>query len=126
MSRYNVANITTVMTLIERILPVDGYTFTLLVPYLGQKGLYIEALQRLSQKTSVAFEHLPKVVTIDAAKGHEADVVLVDWTVTNSERRSDLGFLQENRRVNVDLPEQRAVFSLSATTKSRLDNCPIS
>lgn len=103
MSRYNVANVTTVMTLIERILPVDGYTFTLLVPYLGQKSLYIEALQRLSQRTGVAFEHLPKVLTIDAAQGHEADVVLVDWTVTNSERRSDLGFLQENRRVNLGL-----------------------
>ncbi|EIT78592.1 hypothetical protein AO1008_00212 [Aspergillus oryzae 100-8] len=103
MSRYNVANVTTVMTLIERILPVDGYTFTLLVPYLGQKSLYIEALQRLSQRTGVAFERLPKVLTIDAAQGHEADVVLVDWTVTNSERRSDLGFLQENRRVNLGL-----------------------
>ncbi|KAB8220007.1 AAA domain-containing protein [Aspergillus novoparasiticus] len=108
MSRYNVANVTTVMTLIERILPVDGYTFTLLVPYLGQRSLYIEALQRLSQRTGVAFEHLPKVLTIDAAQGHEADVVLVDWTVTNSERRSDLGFLQENRRVNVGLTRAKS------------------
>ncbi|KJK61398.1 AAA domain protein [Aspergillus parasiticus SU-1] len=108
MSRYNVANVTAVMTLIERILPVDGYTFTLLVPYLGQKSLYIEALQKLSQRTGVAFEHLPKVHTIDTAQGHEADVILVDWTVTNSDMRSDLGFLQENRRVNVGLTRAKS------------------
>jgi hypothetical protein len=54
----------------------------------------------VSKELDLPFEKCPTVSTIDGMQGREADIIILDWVVTN---RDQLGFTSQNRRANVAL-----------------------
>lgn len=119
-SRYNVKNVEVVMSLLHSIWAqgnVGTYSLSVIVPYTAQKTRYMQEFNKAESDTKIPFQKLARVVTIDSAQGHEADVVILDWTVTDGADSSDIGFLQDNRRVNVALSRARSCLITVCNTQ---------
>ncbi|GAM34882.1 hypothetical protein TCE0_015f02759 [Talaromyces pinophilus] len=85
--------------------PYPKTSMTIITPYNAQRALYLEYLNVLKQRTGLPLAELPRIKTIDSMQGHESDIVLLDWVNLYGDR---LGFLDDNRRINVALSRARA------------------
>jgi superfamily I DNA and/or RNA helicase len=85
--------------------PYPTSKITIITSYNAQKAAYLKMIHSFQEKTGISFDNLPRVATIDSMQGHESDIVVLDWV--NGYGRQ-LGFLRDNRRINVALTRARA------------------
>jgi hypothetical protein len=84
--------------------PYPTSNIVIMTPYNAQRAHYLAVVRNLAVLTGPSFNSLPSVATVDSMQGHEYDVVILDWVNGISDR---LGFLTDNRRVNVALTRAR-------------------
>ncbi|KAL3496469.1 P-loop containing nucleoside triphosphate hydrolase protein [Aspergillus germanicus] len=100
-------NVIVVMSLIEHLLATDAlaeYTCTIVTPYASQKRRYVYCMLAVSKGLDLPYEKCPTVSTIDGMQGREADIIILDWVVTD---RDQLCFTSQNRRANAALTRAR-------------------
>lgn len=104
-SRFNHGHVRAVLFALFSEKPYPKSEITIITPYSAQRALYNEVLRDLHMATNLPFAELPHVETVDSMQGHVSDVVIVDWVVGYYDR---LGFLKDDRRVNVALTRCRS------------------
>lgn len=85
--------------------PYPTSKITIMTSYNAQKASYLKIIRGLQEQTGISFDKLPRVATIDSMQGHESDNVILDWVNGYGKQ---LGFLRDDRRINVALTRARA------------------
>lgn len=99
--------------------PYPEQTITIVCPYRAQCDLHLSTRQMLHKKTGLPYEKLLQVATIDSMQGHESGSAILDLV---TDRNGKLGFLVDDRRINVAVTRARA--SLTVVWRSDLDVQP--
>jgi hypothetical protein len=82
-------------------------------PDLSQESMpidtaYIDILNKLQQRTGLPFASLPCIAIIDSMQGHALDIAYLNQVNLYN---GTLGFLEDNRRINVPLIACRTLLS---------------
>lgn len=98
--------------------PYPDTSITIITPYTAQRVLHMTTIKTLHTRTELPYAKLPRVSTVDAMQGHESNVIILDWVVGPDDK---LGFLADDRRVNVALTRARTnmiVFYSDSSSKT--------
>ncbi|QKX59005.1 uncharacterized protein TRUGW13939_06134 [Talaromyces rugulosus] len=107
-SRSNAHHVKVVRELLMTVFkeaPYPKASIAIIVPYNAQRALYFAVIKDLQLLTKLPYAKLPRVSTVDSMQGNESDIVLLDWVCGESD---GLGFLKNDRRINVGLTRARA------------------
>lgn len=107
-SRSNEKHVRAVKELLMVIFKEQPYpeaSIAIIVPYNAQRALYFTVIKDLQVLTKLPYAKLPRVSTVDSMQGHECDIVILDWVCGETD---GLGFLKDDRRVNVGLTRARS------------------
>lgn len=108
-NKYHVCAVKDFLSEIYKESPYTNSQITIMTPYNAQIALYQHVIRDLHIATQLPYKLLPRVTTIDSMQGHESEIVILDWVCSMNGR---LGFLKDNRRVNVALTRARASLIL--------------
>ncbi|KAL0257862.1 hypothetical protein SLS55_007029 [Diplodia seriata] len=104
-SRANLENLEWVMNAISVMQPVlkdeMRTKVAILTPYKRQRKEYEDRLLKFRKSSGLPATNIPQVATVDSFQGHEADYVLLDLVNVKADKVADIGFLKDDRRINV-------------------------
>lgn len=63
----------------------------------------------MMKRFGAPMSHLPKVITIDSSQGTEAPVTIIDCSVQQFLRDADIGFVDDDCRINVAMTRAQDV-----------------
>ncbi|USW54916.1 Putative P-loop containing nucleoside triphosphate hydrolase, DNA2/NAM7 helicase, helicase [Septoria linicola] len=82
---------------------------TIIVAYKEARSCWQQALKQMMRKNQMSPRELPNVITIDSSQGTEAPITIIDCSVQQFLKSSDLGFVDDNRRINVAMTRAQEV-----------------
>ncbi|KKY24241.1 putative helicase sen1 [Diplodia seriata] len=104
-SRANLENLEWVMNAISVMQPVlkdeMRTKVAILTPYKRQREEYEDRMLKFRKSSGLPATNTPQVATVDSFQGHEADYVLLDLVNVKADKVADIGFLKDDRRINV-------------------------
>ncbi|KAM3419821.1 hypothetical protein BST61_g3152 [Cercospora zeina] len=82
---------------------------TVIVAYKEARFCWQQALKHLMRVHKLTAKELPNVMTIDSSQGTEATITIVDCSVQQYRKDSDIGFIDDDRRINVAMTRAQEV-----------------
>ncbi|GIZ43784.1 hypothetical protein CKM354_000699800 [Cercospora kikuchii] len=82
---------------------------TVIVAYKEARFCWQQASKHLMRIHKLTTRELPNVMTIDSSQGTEATITIVDCSVQQYRKDSDIGFIDDDRRINVAMTRAQEV-----------------